>query len=104
MQPLSEQGHPPLVSGIWLVAGSLSEMTEASMTQRAKCLFSSFKQKPLVAETLISLLFPAKHEIYAPPPNSEGCRILCCDNDMFTVPENVLVGLNESVLHLKSDK
>lgn len=88
------------------MAGGLYEMTKASMIQRAKCLFSSFKQKPLVAETLILSCFLPRHEIYAPLPNSKDYRIVivCCDNEMFNVPGNVLVGLDESVLHLKSGK
>lgn len=76
MQPLSEQGQPPLACGIWLVAGSLSKMTEVSMTQRAKCLFSSFKQKPLVAEMFVSVSFSTEHDAYVPLPSSNDYHVV----------------------------
>lgn len=65
-----------LACGFWLVAGSLSKMTEVSMTQRAKCLFSSFKQKPLVAQMLISLLFSTELDIEARLPSAQDYHIV----------------------------
>lgn len=54
---------PTLVSGIWLVACGLSEMTEASMSQRAKCFFSPLKQSLWSQKCSFASCFLPKHEI-----------------------------------------
>lgn len=73
---LNKDSLSTLACGFWLVAGGFSEMTEVSMTQRAECLFSSFGQKPLVAEKLISLLFSTEHDIDTSLPNSKDYHIV----------------------------
>lgn len=73
---LNKDTRPTLACGFWLVAGGLSEMTQVSMTQRAECRFSSFGQKPLVAEMLISLWFSTEHDIDTSLPGSKDSHIV----------------------------